>query len=184
MMDTTIEICWIYQLLDYLGIQQTSPTNLFCDNQVVRQITSKLIFHERTKHIVIDCHTVRDKHFEGVIKVLLVESKDQLVDIFTKPLPSPSFHNILSKIRLKNIFQSSWYFIHVGRQGVSGSTIIWSGSFEDLQVHSLWVLFYFQVGLVFSFLCVSCFLVWVLSIFFLWVLFPWLPFIDRGVCYC
>ena len=55
------EIMWIRQLLMEVGIEILVPAKLWCDNQAAMHITSNLVFHERTKHIEIDCHFFREK---------------------------------------------------------------------------------------------------------------------------
>lgn len=59
-MATTIsELIWLRGLLSCLGVELTRPIKLFCDNQAALHIATNLVFHERTKHIEIDCHFVR-----------------------------------------------------------------------------------------------------------------------------
>lgn len=88
MATTTCELQWIAYLLHDLHIPATQPANLYCDNQSAIQIASNQVFHERTKHIEIDCHLVREKLNTGFLKLLPITSAMQVADIFTKPLIS------------------------------------------------------------------------------------------------
>ncbi|XP_031265487.1 uncharacterized protein LOC116123885 [Pistacia vera] len=58
---TTCEVTWILGLLKDLNLQVETPIKLYCDNKTAKDIAINLVFHERTKHIEIDCHFVRDK---------------------------------------------------------------------------------------------------------------------------
>ena len=59
---------------------------LICDNQVALYISSYPVFHERTKHIEVDCHFIREKIASGCISTSFVNSNDQIADIFTNLL--------------------------------------------------------------------------------------------------
>ena len=67
MATTTCGVVWILQLLRDLRIDHPLSAMLFCDNQVAFQIAANPDFYERTKHIEVDCHLVKDK-IVGVIK--------------------------------------------------------------------------------------------------------------------
>lgn len=104
---TTSEVLWIQQLLRDFQMSSSSPATIFCDNQSAIHIAHNPIFHERTKHIEIDCHFVRNKVTDGSIKLLPVRSNLQLADIFTKPLPSTILSTLLSKMSVKDIYSPS-----------------------------------------------------------------------------
>ena len=80
----TCEIVWILYFLKDIGVNHEKETLLFCDSQAALHIISNPVFHERTKHIEIDCHVVRDKVLEKVIKLNHVRSNCQLADLLTK----------------------------------------------------------------------------------------------------
>ena len=61
MAQSTCEIMWLHQLLAKVGIKTSIPTKLWCDNQAALHIVSNPVFHERTKHIEIDCHFIHEK---------------------------------------------------------------------------------------------------------------------------
>ena len=68
------------------GVPVTLPFTLYCDNKAAQHIAENPVFHERTKHLRIDCHYTRDKLLEGFLQTAHVSSQDQLADIMTKPL--------------------------------------------------------------------------------------------------
>jgi len=104
MATTTCELQWISYLLHDLHIPTTQPANLYCDNQSAIQIPSNQAFHERTKHIEIDCHMVCEKLSTGFLKLLPITSAMQVADIFTKPLISSQFYILKNKLGMKNIY--------------------------------------------------------------------------------
>ncbi|GAV76750.1 hypothetical protein CFOL_v3_20223 [Cephalotus follicularis] len=83
MAHTTCELMWVRQLLTEMGFADASPMQLWYDNQAAIHIASNLVFHERTKHIEVDCHFVREKIQQGLISTYHVKTGEQLADIFT-----------------------------------------------------------------------------------------------------
>jgi hypothetical protein len=94
MASTVSELIWIKQVLADLNIKVEEPMKMFCDNQSARHIATNPVFHERTKHIEVDCHFVREKVQSKEIKTPFVKSEDQLADILTKGLNVKAFENI------------------------------------------------------------------------------------------
>uniref|UniRef100_A0A2N9HJ51 Reverse transcriptase Ty1/copia-type domain-containing protein n=1 Tax=Fagus sylvatica TaxID=28930 RepID=A0A2N9HJ51_FAGSY len=85
--DATSELLWLRWLLTDMGAPQTTSTPIHCDNRSAIHITHNDVFHERTKHIEIDCHFIRHHLQQSALHLLSVSSEDQLADVFTK---SPS----------------------------------------------------------------------------------------------
>ncbi|CAJ2668539.1 unnamed protein product [Trifolium pratense] len=105
----TCELQWLLYLLKDLNIISTRPPALYCDSQSAIHIASNPVFHERTKHLEIDCHLIREKIQKGILKLLLISTNEQLADFLTKPLCSPKFKYFISKLNLLDIYHSSTY---------------------------------------------------------------------------
>ncbi|KAM2009450.1 hypothetical protein ACFX16_004219 [Malus domestica] len=104
MASTACELIWLKGLLGDLGFSHTQPMSMFCDNQAAMHIASNHVFHERTKHIEVDCHYVCTQVQSNIIDTHYTRSYDQLADIFTKSLASIGFQRILDKLGSINPF--------------------------------------------------------------------------------
>jgi hypothetical protein len=102
----TCEGQWLLYLLKDFQVSHDAPMVIYCDNQSALHIAANPVFHERTKHIEIDCHVVRDKVQAGILHFLPVSSKDQVADILTKSLHPRPFYSLESKLGLLDIHSS------------------------------------------------------------------------------
>ncbi|GKC08327.1 ribonuclease H-like domain-containing protein [Tanacetum coccineum] len=85
------ETAWICNLLRELHSPLLIATLVYCDNVSAVYMSANPVQHQRTKHIEIDIHFVRDMVKAGHVRVLHVPSRFQYADIFTKGLPSALF---------------------------------------------------------------------------------------------
>jgi hypothetical protein len=84
MASTTKEIVWLCWLLTDMRVFFSHPTTMYCDNQSSIQIAHNSVFHERIKHIKIDCHLTRHHLKHDTITLPFVPSFLQIADFFTK----------------------------------------------------------------------------------------------------
>ena len=98
------ELLWIKRLLKDLKIHPSAPMKLYCDNKAACDIAHNPVQHDRTKHVEIDRHFIKEKLEAKIIEVPHVRSQDQLADILTKAVSSQAFHGTLAKLGMQNIY--------------------------------------------------------------------------------
>ena len=76
---------------------------IWCDNTSAINLSKNPITHSRTKHIEIGHHFLRDHVQKGDCVLEFVDTKNQLADIFTKPLPKEIFFAIRRELELLDI---------------------------------------------------------------------------------
>ena len=87
------QILWMKQTLSDFDLS-FKHVPIKCDNTSTINISKNLMQHSRTKHIEIRHHFLRDHAQKGDITLEFVSTKDQVVDIFTKPLSEKQFVDI------------------------------------------------------------------------------------------
>ena len=108
MATVTSEIVWLVALFKTFGVHHTQAAYLYCDSKAALYIATNPVYHERTKHVEIDCHFIREEIQAAVIKTFHIPTKHQIADCFTKALGQRRFFYLLSKMNLMNIYGSSW----------------------------------------------------------------------------
>ena len=73
---------------------------MFCDNISAINISKNSVTHLKTKDIAIKYHFVRELMQDKEIRLEYVCTKEQIVDIFTKPLPKDSFLYLRGKLEV------------------------------------------------------------------------------------
>lgn len=100
------ELTWLTRILSDICVPVSLVVCVFCDSQAAIHIAKNSVFHERTKHIEVDCHFIHTKVSDGLITLSHISTAKQLADILTKSLPGPLHHHHLSKLKLISPFNS------------------------------------------------------------------------------
>ncbi|KAK1431416.1 hypothetical protein QVD17_07875 [Tagetes erecta] len=92
------EVLWIRKLLTEIGFSQRTASRIMCDNKAAIQISENPVQHDRTKHVEVDRHFIKEKLESGIIELPFVRSEDQLADILTKSVNGRIFNHCLNKL--------------------------------------------------------------------------------------
>lgn len=96
------EACWLRRLLLELHRPLRTATVVYCDNISAVYLSTNPVQHQRTKHVEIDLHFVRERVALGQARVLHVPSSSQCADIFTKGLPTSLFQEFRSSLNVRD----------------------------------------------------------------------------------
>ncbi|GAA0172130.1 transmembrane signal receptor [Lithospermum erythrorhizon] len=69
------ELKWLAYILSDVEVKVELPIRLYCDNNSAIAMIENPVFHERTKHIELDCHFIRDHYKSGFVKPTFVSTK-------------------------------------------------------------------------------------------------------------
>eukprot|EP00253_Pinus_taeda_P003146 PITA_03146 len=101
------EAIWLRKLLYGLFDQELRPTVIHCDNQSYIKLTDNPMFHDRSKHIDIRYHFIRDYVQKGVVKLEYISIDEQVADVLTKSLPRAKHVHFRDKMGVvRNTFLS------------------------------------------------------------------------------
>ncbi|GKB69658.1 ribonuclease H-like domain-containing protein [Tanacetum coccineum] len=96
------ETAWLRNLLRELHIPLLYVTLIYCDNVSAIYMTANHVQYQRTKHIEIDIHFVRDMVARGQVHVLHLPSRYHYADIFTKGLPSALYEEFRTSLSVRS----------------------------------------------------------------------------------
>lgn len=95
------EICkllWLKLLLEELQATAKLPLKIYSDNKTAINISHNPVHHDRTNHVEVDRHFIKEKIEEGVICMSYAPTTEQVVDILTKGLLIPLFEKLIDKL--------------------------------------------------------------------------------------
>ncbi|RVW95281.1 Retrovirus-related Pol polyprotein from transposon RE1 [Vitis vinifera] len=95
---------WLQRILKELGIISNSTMTVLCDNKATISIAKNPVQHDRTKHVEIDRHFIKEKLEGGTIRLVYIPSSRQTADILTKALPKATNENMKSKLGMLDIY--------------------------------------------------------------------------------
>jgi hypothetical protein len=92
------EAIWICKLLTGLFGRDIELTMIHYDNESCIKLSGKPVFHDRSTHIDIRYHFIRDIVYKGVVQLQYIPADKQLENIFTKPLEKGKFVPFRAKL--------------------------------------------------------------------------------------
>lgn len=84
------------------------PIKFYCDNKATINISLNPMQHDKTKHIEVDRHIIKENVKEWIICITYIPTKEQTVDNFNKEQPQQNFENFISKLNIINIYDLTW----------------------------------------------------------------------------
>ena len=92
------EARWLRKLLIDLFDLEMRATLILCDNHSCIKMTENLVFHDRSKHIEIRYHYIRDMVQRGALKLQYISTDEHVAGVLTKPLSRIKFEYFQDKL--------------------------------------------------------------------------------------
>jgi len=96
--DATRQAVWLRQLLNDLGHDASKPLTILNDNNAAIQLSRNPVHHDRSKHIDMRHHYLREKVADSTIELEHVASENNLADLLTKPLGNDQFVELRKRL--------------------------------------------------------------------------------------
>ncbi|PON53716.1 hypothetical protein PanWU01x14_200580 [Parasponia andersonii] len=96
---------WLKRLIEELKVTSSLPIKVFCDNKAAIAIAHNPVLHDRTKHVEVGKHFIKEKLNEGLICMPYIPTDEQVADILAKRLPKKHFDKLVSKLAMEDIFK-------------------------------------------------------------------------------
>lgn len=87
------EILWLKHLLKELEIKEDGPMKMYCDNKATISISHNLVHHDRTKHVEVDRHSMKEKIEDDTICMVYVPTSEHVTDLLTRHLQRSHLRN-------------------------------------------------------------------------------------------
>ncbi|KAK9217910.1 hypothetical protein WN943_006540 [Citrus x changshan-huyou] len=90
------EVFWIKKILEELKASNSLPMKVYCDNKSAIAIAHNPVLHDRTKHVEVDKHFIKEKLDSGLVCMPYIPTNEQIADILTKGLPKKHFEKLVT----------------------------------------------------------------------------------------
>ena len=100
---TSCEVVWLRKLLSDLFDLQLDATCIYCDNQSCVKLSENPVFHDKSKHIEIKYHYIRDMVQRGAVKLQYVATNEQVADVLTNPITRAKLEYFIEKLGVLQI---------------------------------------------------------------------------------
>ena len=101
--EATSQAIWLRRILEDMNEKQDGPTTIHCDNKSAIAMAKNPVHHQRTKHIAIKYHFIREAEAAKQIQLEYCTTKQQVADIFTKALPKVKFEQLRTMLGVSKI---------------------------------------------------------------------------------
>ena len=98
------ELLWLRKIMMELRLLLETPMKLYYDNKASINIAKNIVQHDRTKHVEIDRHFIKENLEGGDICMPFILTSQHVADILTKRLHKPNFDALVNNLGLHDIY--------------------------------------------------------------------------------